>query len=106
MATQTRVLRRFNDPLDPSIEGRLEIDWDDVSLRITRLRCVNPTSQPFWFRAAPDVDPTVAIERTYAANSGTSVDNVPGNAASRYAVTMTASGKLSGVTYQTAYPAP
>jgi hypothetical protein len=105
MATRTTVLRRFSDPLDSQVEGRLEYDWDDATLRITRLRCINPTSQAVWLRAEPTVDPTVAFENTYAANSGTTENVIPGNVASRYQVTVTTSGKLSGVVYSTAYPA-
>lgn len=105
MATRTYVLRRFNDPVNAAIEGRLEFDWNDVSNRITVVRCVNPTSQAFWARATPVVDPTAAIEHTYAANSGTTQNNIPGNLASRYGVTIT-NGKLDGVIVDSAYPAP
>lgn len=105
MATRTNVIRRFNDPVNPAIEGRFELDWDDVSNRITARRCVNPTSLPFWARATPLVDPTVSAEQTYPANSGTTVTNVPGSVAAKWAVTIT-NGKLDGVVIDTAYPAP
>lgn len=104
MAIRTYVLRRFNDPLDAAIEGRLEFDWNDGTMRITLARCINPTSQPFWAKDTPLVDPSVAMERTYPANSGTTVDTIPGAAAARYGITLT-NGKLDGVIVDSAYPA-
>jgi hypothetical protein len=104
MATRTYVLRRFNDPVNPAIEGRLEFDWNDTNNRITAVRCINPTSQAFFAKATPLVDPAASMQKTYPANSGTTVDSVPGVVASKYGVTIT-NGKLDGVIVDSVYPA-
>jgi hypothetical protein len=78
-----------------------QYDYDDVSLRIVAIRCINGSAAPAWGRATQiNADGTLNTSRTYATTfpaNQTTVINVPTGASQRLQLFVNATGKLDGV---------
>ena len=94
----TRILASYD-----SKRVRFEMDYDDVTLRVSALRCVNGSTQDAYGELVRDAD-QVRRGRVFAA--GTTVDlAIPQSPpAARFVVTMR-DGHLSGLRLQSMWPA-
>jgi hypothetical protein len=94
MALQTRVLAG-GDP-------HLEFDWDDQTLYLRAIRCVNNTGQDAYVWAQ-----STSNGRTYESTVGQGLTEVSVGAqqAQRLQLSTTPSGKLDGVEWEFRFPA-
>lgn len=104
MAIQTMVRSRWNDPGDAS-EGRWEWDWNDASMRVIRLRSVNPTSVRTAMRVTSTSNPGVSATLIAEPQSGTVETGIPASVAADFGVTLTATGHVAGVKVEVFVPA-
>lgn len=80
-----------------------EVDYDDVNLRLTALRCINNSPNQVWAQAT-QLSNRRTYQKTFDANSTTEI-NIPTGVANRLNITITPSGKIDGVDYFTMSPA-
>lgn len=97
MAIATKTLGGFDDGL-----CRFELDYDDVNLRLTVVRCINNTAQPASAQATATANGRTAT-RIFAANSTVELA-IPTGPTTRLDVTIDGRGRLDGVDYQLAWP--
>lgn len=90
MATQTRVLAETGDG------ARLEIDYDDVTLYLTAVRCVNPTGRTVNVTL---VQLSNGRTRSRAFGAGTTALSIGTGAAQRIAMQLGTADKLDGVNW-------
>ena len=97
MAIQTRTLGVAVDETTDTI-ATLQVDYDDVALRLTAVRILNPTSKPTFVtaRRASGGGPTYTMN---GAPGQTTEQAIPGSAAARLGVSIDAQGRLDGVDY-------
>ena len=98
MATVTKLEAEYADGL-----VRFEYDYDDATLRLTALRCVNNTSQAAYGKATQTSNGRTH-ERTFGADQTTAVA-IPTGAAQRLQLVLGSNGKLDGVSIETRWPA-
>lgn len=98
MATVTKVFAEHGDGL-----VRFEYDYDDTTLRVLAVRCINNSLQPAWAKAEL-MDGTRSRERTFAPDQTTEVA-IPTSVAQRLTLFVNAKGFLDGVSFSTSWPA-
>lgn len=98
MATVTKTLGVFDG-------GNVifELDYDDVALRLTAIRCINGSNQPAFGQATATANGRT-YSRTFAANA-TTEQAIPTGAQTRLDITIDARGRVYGVDYALAWPA-
>lgn len=101
MAIVTRVMAGDGDPVRGYV--RFEVDYDDVNLRLTALRCINNSTEACWGKVLKNSNGRT-YERTFAANTTTTL-TIPTGAAGRLTITITPNGKIDGVDYFFMWPA-
>jgi hypothetical protein len=102
MATVTRTIAILADDVSGEL-ATLEVDYDDVQLRINVVRCINPTSL-----GVVVVAERLSNGRTYTNTfpaGQTSAINIPSGPNDRLAVTIDARGRLDGVEYHVSWAA-
>jgi hypothetical protein len=82
----------------------MQYDYDDVSLLLTAIRCINNTSKPAYGWAARETNYNVNYEATFPANQTTEfpINNGVNN---RLQLVIDAPGRVHGVEYRLRYPA-
>lgn len=98
MAIVTKQLAMFDNG-----NVTLEIDYDDATLLLRAVRCVNNSAQPCAYRAT-HLATGRNVSGSFAAGRTVSV-NIPTNAAARMQITIDARGRVDGVEYQLSWPA-
>lgn len=101
MAIVTKVLAIL--PWDETTVARLEIDYDDVDLRVRVVRVVNPAPRGLVVTAAR-TDGSLSYQATAPANQ-TTEQNISTGAAQRLQLVVDERGRLDGVEYTTAWAA-
>lgn len=105
MAVQTIELGRgINDPILGSVI--FEIDYDDVSMLLVAVRCINLSSQPAYARAVLISNPNRDYSHIFPANTVDTVQ-IPTNPSGRMDVFYNpiTPTKLDGVDYFIMWPA-
>lgn len=99
MAILTKTLWTASDPTNPQNVADLQISYDDVLLRITRVAAHNPTSKTMTYSVT-----SLSNGRNYngsvppnTAEAAFNINN--NNAQNRLNITITANGRLDGVEY-------
>jgi hypothetical protein len=104
MAIQTANKGYASDSTTNTI-AELQVDFDDVSMRLTAVRIVNPTA--FAMYAVVRRGDGSGQTYTLSAPAGQTVEQViPGQAANRLGVTIDANGRLDGVEYHFGFGSP
>ena len=103
MATQERVLARDGDDARGFVTWFVQ--WDDVNLRLTALRCENNSSEAAWGKCQSVANPSRVREVTIPANTTRTI-SIPTGASTRFDITVTEKGRIDGVEYWTMWPAP
>ena len=100
MATVTRKLASWNND-----EGRIEIDYDSVNLRISAIRCVNGSSQAAyaWLKRVSD---GLLYGQRFPPNQTTMISVPTNSAATRLTYTIGSTGKFEGVIGEVMFPYP
>jgi hypothetical protein len=98
MAIITKTLGNFDN-------GNVvfELDYDNVNLRLTALRCINNTSQAAYGQARKTSNGRAYDMRF---GPGTTVIAIPTQTATRLTITIDARGRVDGVDYQLMWPYP
>lgn len=97
------VLPWYDDAGVLTATARLEIDYDNVDLRVRTVRVVNPAPRGLVITAA-----RTNGTRTYTATapaSQTTTQSIPTTVANRLQLVVDARGRLDGVEYSTAWAA-
>ena len=101
MAIITKVIAIL--PWDADLIARLEIDYDNVDLRVRSVRVINPAPRGLVITAAR-TNGTRSYSVTAPANQNSSV-NVSTTSANRLQLNIDARGRLDGVEYSTRWAA-
>lgn len=101
MAIRTKVIAVL--PWDDARVARLEIDYDDVDLRVRVVRVVNPAPRGLVITAGR-TNQTRTYTATAPANQ-TTTQTISTTAANRLQLVLDARGRLDGVEYSTAWAA-
>jgi hypothetical protein len=97
VAIQTRTIGVAHDP-PTGTSAELQIEYDDVTLRLTLIRIVNPTPFAAYVQARRAAGGGQVY--TLSAPAGQTVEQtIPGQSASRLDVTITTNGRVDGVSY-------
>lgn len=99
MATVTIELGSFDER-----RVLLQVDYDDILLRLLVVRCINNTNFPARGTATAVPQPNRTYTATFPANQTTEL-NIPQNAANRLDITIDSRGRVDGVDYQFLWPA-
>lgn len=96
MAIITKYLGGFGEDVV------ITTDYDDVTLRLTAIRCVNNTVLPvgWWIRNI-----ATGRERTGQFQSGTTQIDIPQTPSQRMTITVDQYGRIDGMEYRLEYPA-
>lgn len=90
-------------PWDETLTALLQIDYDDVDLRVRVVRVINPAPRGLVVTAGR-TDGTRTYTATAPANQ-TTTQNISTGAAQRLQLVVDARGRLDGVEYSTAWAA-
>jgi len=101
MAIVTKVIAVL--PWDADLIARLEIDYDNVDLRVRVVRVINPAPRGLVITAAR-TNGTRTYSVTAPANQTSSV-NISTTTANRLQLNVDVRGRLDGVEYSTAWAA-
>ena len=101
MAIVTQQVAAFTET--PSSVCILQYDYDDVSLLVTAVRCINPTSQPLYAWVARLSNYNVNYESTFPA--GQTTEFPVGNGANNRLQLSIEERGITGVEYRLRYPA-
>jgi hypothetical protein len=74
-----------------------QVDYDDVNLRLTAIRCINTTAHACRGQVTATANGRT-YNRTFAANQTTELA-IPTNAPARLSITVDARGRIDGVDY-------
>lgn len=102
MAIITKSVGGDGDPVRGYMH--FEIDYDDVLLRLTALRCVNESTEATFGRVI-NLETGREYSQIFPASQTTEI-SIPGNAAQRLNITITPNGKIDGCDYHFMWPAP
>ena len=102
MAIITKRLGGDGDPVRGYVV--FEVDYDNVALRLTALRCINNSTEAAWGRVTKLSNGRTA-SRVFPANQ-TTVITIPTGASQRLAITIDARGRIDGCDYFFMWPAP
>ena len=92
MATQVKVIGSLGEDVV------FEIEYDDVSFLVTRLRCLNTSAFPIFGQVERITHTGPVYQTTFAANQTTEIP-VSSGANQRLQLSVGTGGKLDGVEY-------
>lgn len=98
MAVVTKQLAAFDNG-----NVVLEFDYDDATLLLRAVRCINNSAQPCAY-SATHLATGRSASGTFAAGRTASI-TIPTNAAARMQITIDSRGRVDGVEYQLSWPA-
>lgn len=83
-----------------------ELDWDDATLKLRELRCLNTSPFVAVAECWSIADPTFRHVITVRPETSPFSQNIPAGVANRYDIGIDARGRLSGVDYRYYLQAP
>jgi hypothetical protein len=102
MAIITKVMGGDGDPERGYV--KFEVDYDNVALRLTTLRCINDSTEDCWGKVVK-LSNGRTYEHVFPALT-TQEFAIPTNTAQRLTITVDERGRIDGVDYFFMWPAP
>ena len=97
MATVTKVIAVLNDDVS-GLNATVEVDYDDVALRVSMLRVRNPTSRGVNAAAIKQSNGRL-YQAIFPAGQDTEIAVPSSPPAARIAITIDTQGRLDGIEY-------